>query len=398
MFGYNEHHKSHHFNMLHSELGKIYFFKSLFSFAQSLIFVFIPIFLYNKSISLISILLYSMTIYLSVLLVDPLAISLIKKIGFKWALLVSIPFSVLNFLTINLVTNASFILYLSAFFQGIHLAIFFTALNAQIATKGHNKKRGNEIGTLNIVMTLLSTFSSLVGGLILSYFNYTILIFVFFILTCLSTIPLIKSKDLKLKKFNFSYKDYIGFFKKKDFNTKIFYLNEGADMIFILYLWPIALFLLVGKSFTNLGLLLTASSIISAIIIFLIKKKLDQKSKEFYLKFSAKIISLEYILKFCTYLFTSYLVYLVEIIRKINRNIFSVSYTSIYYNNAKKQKYLDYILFCDFFGRIGRISFGILLMIIFLIFGQSIDVLFYTLLLGILVSFGLHFLKEIENR
>ena len=130
------------------------------------------------------------------------------------------------------------------------------------------------------------------------------------------------------------------------------------------------------------------------VIIFILKKRLDTKPKSYYLRRSVSFVTLEYILKFLAYTISSFLVYPIEILRKINRGVFDISSSAIYYNNAKKQNYLEYILFCDFYGRLGRIAFGILMIFIFLIFGETIEVLFYLFLLAIGMSFGLRFFKE----
>ena len=51
-------------------------------------------------------------------------------------------------------------------------------------------------------------------------------------------------------------------------------------------------------------------------------------------------------------------------------------------------------VFCDFFGRVGRIIFAIMLIVVFKIFGTSLNVLFLVLVFGIFLTYGLHFLEE----
>lgn len=392
MLDLKESHHSHLHHMLFSDLTKIFLFRSILSFAQSMIFIFIPIFLFQLGYSMVYILAYALTIYVSVLLVDPIAVLLINRIGFRYSLLLSVPFEFLNFFLI-LRASSPIIVFAAAFCQGIHLSIFLTTLNSEIAVNGHNEKRGSEIGMMNMLMTLASTFSPIIGGAILQYRGYFSLLITALIIATIATIPLLSSQNIKLANYSFSYKDYFSLAKKYDARTKIFFLSEGVDIILLLYIWPIGLYLLLNENTLSLGSLLTAASFVSVALLWFFRRRLDTKPKKKYLDMSAKFVGIEYIFKFLSLSF-GFVVYLAELISKVNRKVFQMSYKAIYFSNMNKQEYIDYILFCDLFGRLGRILCACTLMVIFVLFGTGLTVLFSTLFLGVIATYGLHFLDE----
>jgi hypothetical protein len=362
------------------------------SIGNSLIFVFVPTFLFTQGISLTLILLYATIIYAVVLLVDPFSVKLINNIGFKWSLIISIPFQYLNFFLINLVESHWSIIYIAAVVQGVYLSIFFTSLNADIATKS-NSKVANDIGNLQILLALASGIAPFIGGVFLAYLPYNYLFFLSLGFTLVSCIPLLLMKDIPLEKITLRYKNYLTFLTKKGDSSRIYYLTEGAEIILFLYIWPIALYLLVFEQFHYMGLVLTSAAVVSIVIIVFLKKVLDTKPKENYLKFSAKIIGIEYLIKAVSYVAPAFFIYIVEALAKINRNVHILARQSIYFSNAK-ENIINYVIKCDVFGRLGRIIFCLILIGLIQIIGETRELFFYLLFLGVFFSIGLHFFKE----
>jgi hypothetical protein len=383
--------------LLFSDLNKVFLFRTILSFAQSMIFVFVPTFLYKQGISLVNILLYAITIYSFVIILNPLTLKIMNKIGYKFSLTLSVPFSFLHFYLINLVSENISFLFLGGLCQGIHLSLFFMALDSEYALQGNSKKRASQMGTINIFLTLATTFAPFIGGFLLDNSTYFTLIMAVIGVGVFSVLPLLLTKEPKMKPLDFKYKDYNKFIKKADPRAGLFYLSQGAEIMLSLFIWPIALYLILDQSFSNLGLVLTISSFVSVLILFFIKKIIDEKPKHFFLKINSQIKKIEYLLKFISYFLAGILIYFVETISKLNDKVFNLTHKAIFLNNATKTNFFDYYLMCDFYRRIGRIVMGLLLMAIFLIFGESEIVLFSVLLSGVLISFGFETFKEIKS-
>ncbi len=392
------HSEHHHFILeksLHSKMNKIYFFQSILTFVKSLIGVFIPIYLFSLGISIPYILLYIAGTSMTYLLFAPLCVKLISKIGFKYIILISIPLYTLQLFALNQVeTNVLYVnlIWLS---YGLHMSFFWPAFHSEIALNGSSKKRSSEIGTLQTLTTLVSALAPFIGGFILEYFNYNSLLIFSIFLILIGLIPFFLSKDIKVKNLNFPYSRYWYFLSKKiKSNSKKAFFFEGIESILIHSIWPIILFVFLENNFFYLGSLLTVISLISIIFIVYFKKKLDSKDKHIFLKKTSKYLVINWFLRFLFIFLSSFLLIIVEGLFKLSKSIFSLSYLSIFYNNAKSWNYMDYILFREIFLHSAKIIISLLLFIIYTFFGFSTFFFYFVILLGIITPIGLSYLDK----
>ena len=195
------HHEHNHFEinkMLHSPMTKIYIFQAIMTFIKSLIGIFVPVYLYKVGFSIAEILLYSMAIGLTYLILIPTSIKIIKKLGFKYTLLITIPIYFTHILVLNFLETSIIFYHLAWLSFGTYMAFFWPAMHSEIAMNGSSKHRASQMGTLQILTTLFATLAPLVGGLVLEVSSYYVLLVISSIILFIGIIPLIVSKDIKL--------------------------------------------------------------------------------------------------------------------------------------------------------------------------------------------------------
>ena len=111
-------HEHSHFVLhkaLHDPMSKIYVFQAIFTFVKSLIGIFVPIYMYSIGFTLIDICLYSLYLSIIYLLLIPISIKLINKIGFKYTLLLSVPVYIFHLITIKFLETNPEVFHLSWF-------------------------------------------------------------------------------------------------------------------------------------------------------------------------------------------------------------------------------------------------------------------------------------------
>lgn len=394
-FENNKHHVIH--KSIHDRMNKIYFFQAFTTFAKSLIGIFVPIYLYKLGYSAIELIMYAIGICLINLIMFPVAIKLLKKIGFKFTLLLSIPIYLAHITIINFVPNSNLYFHLGWITFGLYAVVFWPAFHSEIAANGSKKHRTNEIGTLQIIITLFGTIAPMIGGILLDAKNYLYLLIFASTILLIGMIPLLLAKDIKLKHYNFGYKDYLRIIKSKKYKiTKKIFTYDGFNNIIVITIWPIILFTLLNQSFARYGTLMAILSFISIIVMLYLKKYFEKKSKEKYLKHTGKVLSFNWILKSVVFLIGLPFLYFVESIYKLTDNVFKMLFNSIYYNNAKNTDHMEYILVGEIYFRAAKILFGIFVIGILLIFGESIQTFSAIAFTGVFTSLGLSYFKE-EN-
>lgn len=396
MVYHHEHHHVEFHKALHDKMSKIYVFQAFMTFVKSLVGVFIPVYLYSLGYSLIQIFSYVIVFSLIYLLFIPLSIWMIRKIGFKYMILLSIPIYVLHIISLNYLDNIVFFYLASASF-GLYLLIFWPSMHSEIALNGSNKHRGSQIGNLQIIVIVVTSLAPLIGGIFFEYLTYYKLLLVSLFLMGIGTIPMIFSKDVKLRKYHFNYSDYLRLIKNRRYkNSKMAFSFEGIEHFINSFIWPIIIFLFFQGNFAKLGVLFTFVSVLSIIFILKLKKYLDKKNKNEVLRLATKLQSFNVLLKTMITLFGSIFLYFIESLSKLIHNSTIISFNSIFYNNAHKLGYMDYIILREIYLQSAKIFFCLISIGFIFLFGENIMNLFIILCFGIVSSLGLSFLKE-EN-
>lgn len=387
----------HHFILnksLHDPMSKIYVFHALMTFVRSLIGIFVPVYLYSIGYSLVEIILYTIGHSLVYLIMIPIAVKLIKKFGFKLSLLVALPFYYTQLIFLNFAANP-FFFHAAWLFFGIYMSIFWPVFHSEVAVNGSNKQRNSQIGTLQIIAIIFASIAPLIGGFILEFTSYWYLLIFSSILLIIGSLPLILAKDIRLKNFNFDYSDYFSLIKTNKFqSSKKAFACEGVDSLLNLKVWPILVFILLSMNFLKFGMLLTIVSIISVFLIFYIKTYLDKKNKQKFLKKITRLLSFNFFLKTTVIYFGSFFLYFIETFSKLILNTFNLSFSSIFYNNAKKLGYMHYIIFRELYLLSSQILFSLFSILILIFFGETLKVITFLIFFGIISSLGLSYLKE----
>ncbi len=381
---------------LNDPMNKLYFYLAMLTFVKSLIGIFVPVYLYKLGYSLVEILLYTIGIGFMYLILIPISIKTINKIGFKYTLLLTTPIYLFHIVTLNFLDSGILFYHLSWISFGIYVSFFWPAMHSEIAVSGSKKHRGSQLGTLQIISTIVATLAPLIGGIFLDSVGYGYLLILAFFILFIGFIPLFFSKDIKINDYDFNYLDYLRLIKdKKTKNSKLAFISEGIELSIIgVHIWPILVFILLSQSFVKFGMLLSAVSILSVIFILYFKKFIDNNDKNKTLNMITKVMSFNYLLKSLVLFMGSFFLYFVETIGKLVQNTFSISYYSIFYNNASKMEYLDYIILRELYLHISKIIGMIFIIILSLFFEVNVQFLSFILILGVLFAFGLNFMVE----
>jgi len=391
---------NHRFNLnhfLHSRMSKIYIFQAVFTFIKSMIGVFIPIYLYKLGYSIISIILYNIGLSLVMLIFMPITVKIINKIGFKYTLLLSILIYFFHLVSLNFISGiySIYFFHFSWFTFGIYIAIFWPTMHSEFAVNLSNKKTSSELGTVKIIMIIFSSFAPLIGGIFLGVYSYFYLLIFSSIFMIFGLIPLLLAEDIKLKYFDFNYIDYLKLIKNSNYNfSKLAFASEGIEHVLILLLWPIIIFFILNENYVNFGFLFTIISIITVLFILYFKKYIDSHDKNFILKISTRFLSFSWFLKSLILFFNILIFYFIESMSRIILSVFELSYLSIFYKNAKKVGYMNYVILRELYIHIIRILFLILIILYLFLFGESLVALISILFVGVFLSLGLSNLKE----
>jgi MFS family permease len=233
--------------MMHDRMTKLYVFQAVFTFLRAMLGLFVPIYLFSLGFSFPHIFFYAMMTSVVFLLAIPFFIWVIRHIGFKFTLLLSIPLYLTHIWTLNFVTQSMLFFHLAWLGFGLYLASFWPAFHSEVAVNGHKGHRGSEVGTLQVLSMFMAGLAPMIGGFVLEAFTYGVLVSLATCMLLIGIVPLLLSKDIHLKHYSFHYADYFKLKRKHKYlreSAKSF-RAEGTQNLLGLTIWPIILFILL---------------------------------------------------------------------------------------------------------------------------------------------------------
>jgi MFS family permease len=281
-------HQFHYLNQpLDREIRELYISMAIKGLALAMIGIFEPVYLYLQFDHSVS----KMLIYFGIIhglyaLLVPLSGKIMQKVGLEWAMFLSSPFIFGYYLFLYFMGNFGalwWIVMLSILFNLIYKIFFWPAFHTHFAKFSRRKDRAKSIGLLNVIASLAGVGGPLIGGLILTFFDFPFLFGLTLTLLFLSSIVLLFSKVTKIS-FRYNYIQLFKiFFKKKIRKTLIALGAEGAEKGIALFLWPIFLFFVV-KEYAEMGFVTSAVFLALLIFTLYIGKRSDTMEKEKLIK------------------------------------------------------------------------------------------------------------------
>ncbi len=360
---------------LSKEIKNFYFSVGIFSFATSIIEIFIPLYLLiDKNFSLASVVLFYVAVQLGRIVFLPVSAYLSSYFGAKKIISIAFILSAIFYALLQKIDYSSVVFYSCALFFGAFFAFLWIPYLVHISKISPNGIRGKIIGKINIFTALARAFGPVFGGIIISIYGFEYG-FALVILLMIPAIYLLLStpERSKIRKINFKlisirkiYPDLIanGFYNFQNF------LN--------FLVWPAYIFLIVPY-YNQIGFIQTVSLLISIVAFQLAGSWTDRFDRKRFLFWSNILDILINALRILANSFAS--IFLLNTAKNFSWSLRKIPYHAKIYEHMDEEPRTEYIFFSELGG-----AFGTFLG--FLLFFFLIQTLSYkdALLYGIIIS------------
>lgn len=334
---------------LSKQLAETYLCVFLRNFAIALIGIFLPIYLFKElSYSFREVLLFFIIMQFCAAFFAPFIAKINASWGCKHTILLSVPFTLLFFMTLDILKDVHFLFYLIPVVGGVAESMYWMAFHVNFAKSTNYKHRGEQVTIWYVMSILLGVIGPLVGALILTFLNFSILFVLVAILLVASAIPLFSSKEV-FSRASFSIK-YI--FNRKRVRDAFAFFGYGTRHMAGAILWPFFIFFIV-KEYFNLGLVISVASIFTALITWLfIGRIIDSHSKRRFISWGSFIDSIISILR----IFPKNVLHVLGLttLGAVAYDLVDVPFSAKMYNKAQVDT-LGYITFRAVFAHLGRV-------------------------------------------
>ncbi len=361
--------------------------------ALGMILVFEPIYLYlyfDKSLPFT--LLFFGTIHGLYGILAVYGGKIMAKIGLKHSMLFSHFFFFGYYLSLFFIFKSFLLVPLAIILKAFGMTLFWPAFHTDFARFSEKDHRGMEVGKKNIAMFAPLVVGPIIGGWILTVFNYPVLFTSVLLVLSASAIPLFLSKEIH-EIYTDSYEKAWGrIFKKENRRTSLAFAFNGMEVAINFYLWPLFMTILAIQ-FVAMGGITSFALGFSAIFTLYMGKITDKLNRPRLLNIGSFLTSAAWIIKF--FVVTPFGAFLSHTLYRICRTTAGIPFQTILYEKAalKGEEADEFIIYREIIINISRF-FLFLVLAIFFFFVPKIN---FAFLIAAIFSLGFMLLGDLPK-
>lgn len=380
---------------LHREMNEFYWAVAIRSFAVGLLGVFVPIyvFLYFEQSVVYTAIFYAVH-YLGHAVLVPWTSKLLKTVGVKKMMAIGNPLLGVYVICLMLAEQYGLGLIVAASVANIiHLAFFWPAFHVDFAKFSQGKKRGRQIGTINIIVALVKTLAPFVGGYIIIHLGFPVLFIVAAVTLTIASIPMFFSSEV-YENYSLNWKQsFARIFAKKNRRATLAFTARGIESIIAMVFFPIFIYSIISN-FETIGIITSISLIVVALVTFGVGWMSDKKGNYSVLNIAAVANAFAWVIIIFIKTPIHYVIY--SSFLKFSQIANQIPFASLFYGRAKKRGHGvdEYIAFFEIAVSLSR---GIILLIIALAFWLGLTQWFWYFALAAIAAWSYQYVVVPEQ-
>jgi len=335
-------HEFHYFQ--NKEIDELYLSIALRTFAQSLIAIFVPIYLLNLGFSVPSIIIFYLVYYIVATAAMPHAMAF-NSFGIKKNMAFGTVTSILFYLFLTQISSVHYSLV--AIMGGLSAAAYFAGYHIEFShfhTKGSEGKQSSIIQSSTI---LAASLGPILGGFLIEGFTYTMVFVIASVLLLLSLVPLFFTKDYRMKTQEINVTKIL---KSDDMTKGWAYIASGSTLVIAGIFWPLFIFEQLG-SVSSLGAIISITSILLAVFSFYLGKKVDGSFRKVF-RIGISLYSLSWILRLL--LLNPIGLFISNTYAAFTGTLIELPMAKMIYSRSKNL--MNYFLYREFYLFLGRVT------------------------------------------
>lgn len=331
------------------ELWELNISMAIRSLASGLVDIFLPLYLYKNGVDLQSIFLFYIVLNVFNIAFGPFVAFLISKIGPKHSLMWNVPFQIGFYMLIYSFVTYNWSLYLLAFFLSVSHTLVRQGFHVEVIKTTTRKDQGKSLGLIKALQIAAKALSPFLGGVLIYFYSYNLVLAVASVLLLISNIPLLLTKDSGLD-FDLDFKKILNTFK---WNQFLSLFAAGIEYEANHTIWPIILVVFLNNSFTTTGLITTFSILFSVVASYVVGRFSDIKGN---ILLWIGVISTSIFWGLRSIVNTGWQVFVVDSAFGFADTLRGIPYESKVYNKFREQDMMHYMMFHQISVNSGRVA------------------------------------------
>lgn len=337
-----------------------------------LLSLFFPIFLFEKfNYNYYPVLWYFLISFALTFFLIPFGAMIMSKISLKRSMIIATFFLVGFLLTLYFYDSYPWLVLLGVALLAVNIwrMLYWVPFHTDFVKFTKPGHRGEQYSILRILADVLGVLVPIAAGLILNYYNYSILFIIAMVIVLASIIPLFglqKNDEI----FSWTYwQTYKELFKKKNNKMLLAYTADGAETIIGAVIWPIFIFTILEREYLAVGAVSALIIGITVILDLIVGKFSDKFDKRKIIKYSSVFYAIGWIVKI--FVVTAFHIFIVSAYHNLTAIFRRIPFDTLMYEKAADWgHYVDeYTVLRELALNIGRVLMMLVIIVLIYYFG-----------------------------
>jgi MFS family permease len=348
----------HHILNRQLERSEVYWAWTLKSFGLSFVSIFLPIYLYQLGYTVPTIFAYYLMMHIMRFCIEPTNGWLVARYGAKHVLAASFYLLLVQLGLFLTLPSMHWPLWLLSAISAMGLSAHFLALHVEFSSVKTGRNIGHEVSLLNELGSLGSALGPLLGGFIATWFGIQFSFVAALVVLSFAALPLFRTGEIHgPKAYNLRQLRL-----KPIWRDLVSEMGAGVDSNLVNFLWPFAIFLVVG-SYATVGAITTLALLLTLVVSVGVGRLLDRGGHwRQLLNFGSTTTAFMHGIRIIAQ--TPFTVLLASIFGDMTHWFNNVPYIAAYYKHADRPDRIEYIVAMEMATQVGRIFFWLALWIV----------------------------------
>lgn len=254
----------------------------ILGFAISAATLFEPIYLYTLGYNFSQIVFFNVITYSLYLLLIPLGAKFVLRYGYEFGIALGSSLLIIYYLALFGIPQFSQLFYIAPVFFSFHKMFYWMGYHGDFARSSNGSEVGRELGEISFIIGLVTIFGPVAGGSVAAAFGLRLLFLLVAVLILLSNIPLFRVR-VHEKETTIPYDGAFQLLKEPVHRRRFFAsFGYGEDFISFVF-WPLFIYSVVEGT-AKVGIIITLSSLVTALALLYIGKMTDDKNPNVVLR------------------------------------------------------------------------------------------------------------------
>ncbi len=368
------------------EMNNFYLAVAIMTFAEDLISIFIPIYLFKLDYPIYSILIFYFLMALWFVIFSYPGAKTVARTGIKRSMVISVLILILCYTGLAALKRNPILFFVLPLLFSWRMIFYNYSYHLNYIIHSNRKKRGAEVSFLAAMTILVNVLAPLIGGIIALYAGFLALYATGALLLLIGTLPLSLHNE-RFEKLKFTQNDLWKEIMARK-GTLISFSGYAVESIIGRTIWPVFLISIVVTT-ARTGLIVTLSMLASLLIVYYSGKITDTYDRQRLLKFGTVLYFFAWIGRIFAGTFLK--IFIVDSYKNIAEKIIHIPWTAKSYDLAMRRGYFRFIVGREIIYNISRV---IIMPILILIFYVDINPFSLSFAIAALCSLGYFFLEE----